>query len=281
MGCTSSKGKAKAEAEAPHLLKDTKTQGSTSQKSITFEKTSDRIHDRPSSPKPGENKNSTNQAAHERQKSVTAGLRIERTGSQSSGDSSADRKSRIMKKKLSDSQDGSKGRNSNLQETLIAVNSATTNVRDFYEGIDEEDSVMGTGRWGVVKVITRKRDGKKFACKIVKLDDNMTDAQFDELRQEIDALRQLDHVAIAKLFETYEEPGFRLYLVMELLTGGELYSALVERSPTGRFDELRTRKLARRMCLRLLTFTTRVSYTEISSLRTFASAETRRRTRSF
>lgn len=38
-----------------------------------------------------------------------------------------------------------------------------------------------------------------------------------------------------------------LYLIMELLTGGELYSALVERSPTGRFDEIRTRKLARRM----------------------------------
>ena len=249
MGCASSKDDGKKGVSSPKPLidtKDNKTQGSNSQKSITFDKTSER----PASPKPQDSKSSIQQqqAAHERQKSVTAGLRIERTGSQSSGENSGghDRKSRL-KKKGSDTQDGSKIRNSNLQENLVAVNSSTTNVREYYDGIDDEDNVIGSGNWGVVKVVTRKRDGKKFACKIVKLGDHMTDSQFDELRTEIDALRQLDHVAIAKLFETYEEPGLRLYLVMELLTGGELYSALVERSPTGRFDELRTRKLARRM----------------------------------
>lgn len=244
MGCGGSKDSAKA-AEAPKDLKDTKTTGSNSQKSITFEKTADKALERTSSPLKSDGKSAQ---GHERQKSVTATLRIERTGSQSSGDSAADRKSR-MKKKLSDTQsDGSmKMRNSNLQENLIAVNSANTDVRDYYDGIDDEDNILGSGNWGVVKVVLRKRDGKKFACKIVKLDESMTDAQFEELRTEIEALRQLDHVAIAKLFETYEEPGQRLYLVMELLTGGELYTALVERSPTGRFDEIRTRKLARRM----------------------------------
>lgn len=136
---------------------------------------------------------------------------------------------------------------SNLHESLVPMNASNMPIRDYYDGVDDSDSVIGSGNWGVVKVIYRKRDQRKFACKIVKLDDEMTDEQFAELRSEIDALRQLDHVAIAKLYETFEEPGENLYLVMELLTGGELYNALVERSPTGRFDEIRTRRLAKRM----------------------------------
>ncbi|KAH9254644.1 hypothetical protein BASA81_007401 [Batrachochytrium salamandrivorans] len=162
---------------------------------------------------------------HERQKSVT--------GEKFNLDE--DMASRLQRKQ------------SNLHESLVPMNTTTTPIRDYYDGVDESDSVIGSGNWGVVKVIYRKRDQRKFACKIVKLDDEMTDEQFAELRSEIDALRQLDHVAIAKLYETFEEPGEYLYLVMELLTGGELYNALVERSPTGRFDEIRTRRLAKRM----------------------------------
>jgi len=185
---------------------------------------------------------------HERGRSVTGGMqRTTSTNSASSDDNSNKNRRSLQMKKSPSGEVPTAKRNSGLAESLVALNSTTTNVRDFYDGIDVDDAIMGTGNWGVVKIITRKRDGKRFACKIVKLDDNMTDEQFDELRAEIEALRQLDHVAIAKLFETFEEPGHRLYLVMELLMGGELYSALVERSPTGRFDEIRTRKLARRM----------------------------------
>jgi len=238
MGCSSS---TQSEVKTKELVEK-------NAKSITFDKTSDKLPEKPSSPRLVESKSLENikESGHERQKSVTAGLRTERTGSQSSGEAVPERKLSRLKKKSSEGPD-MKARASNMQENLIALNSANTDVHDFYDGIEDDDGVIGSGNWGVVKVVTRKRDGKKFACKIVKLSDKMTDGQYEELRTEIDALRQLDHVAIAKLFETYEAPGERLYLIMELLTGGELFTALVERSPTGRFDEIRTRKLARRM----------------------------------
>ena len=47
------------------------------------------------------------------------------------------------------------------------------------------------------------------------------------LKNEINILQQLDHPNIVKLYETYESPD-ELYLVMELCTGGELCTRLME-----------------------------------------------------
>jgi len=240
MGCSSSKKELAPIKAIKESVDKENLKSSASQKSITFDKSAT---DKPSTPKQSSAKSV---AGHERQKSVTAGLRPERTGSQSSGESGSEKKNRL-KKKGSDSQETVKHRGSNLQDHFLALNPSSMDVREFYEGVDAEDNILGSGNWGVVKVVTRKRDGKRFACKIIKLEDKTKESEIEELRMEIDALRQLDHVAIAKLFETFEEPGSRLYLIMELLTGGDLYTALVVRSPTGRFDEIRTRKLARRM----------------------------------
>ncbi len=41
------------------------------------------------------------------------------------------------------------------------------------------------------------------------------------LQQEVDILSQLDHPNVVKLFEIFDE-GACLYLVMELMSGGEV-----------------------------------------------------------
>jgi calcium-dependent protein kinase len=47
------------------------------------------------------------------------------------------------------------------------------------------------------------------------------------LKNEVDILHKVDHPHIAKYFETYDEPNY-IYMVMELLPGGELYDKIID-----------------------------------------------------
>ncbi|NWY96139.1 CDPK3 kinase, partial [Loxia curvirostra] len=47
-------------------------------------------------------------------------------------------------------------------------------------------------------------------------------------RQEIDIMKNLDHPNIVKLFETFEDDE-KIYLIMELCTGGELFDKIVKK----------------------------------------------------
>ncbi|GBG27071.1 Protein kinase, putative [Hondaea fermentalgiana] len=114
-------------------------------------------------------------------------------------------------------------------------------------GASEEDGWLGSGNWGQVRVVTRRDDKRKFACKILRLSKNMTPHRRQELLDEILVLSKLDHPHIAKLYETYEEEGLNLYLIMELLEGGELFKRLTVDSHKGRFTEVDARNTTRQM----------------------------------
>ena len=47
----------------------------------------------------------------------------------------------------------------------------------------------------------------------------------ESLKNEVDILKKLDHPHISKLLELYDEPQY-IYMVLELLPGGELYDRL-------------------------------------------------------
>ena len=58
-------------------------------------------------------------------------------------------------------------------------------------------------------------------------------------KTEIEILRNLDHPHIIKLFETYEDER-KIYLVMELCEGGELFDNIMKE---GHFTEVKARKI--------------------------------------
>ena len=56
------------------------------------------------------------------------------------------------------------------------------------------------------------------------------------MKNEVDILHKLDHPHIAKYFETYDEPNY-IYMVMELLPGGELYDKIIDSNTDVPFTE--------------------------------------------
>lgn len=97
---------------------------------------------------------------------------------------------------------------------------------------------MGRGTTSTCYRCARRSDGRRFACKIIEKRRLAASPRKRaeiavQLRREVDVLRSVDHPNIAKLEAAFENEAF-LILVMELLEGGELFDAIVEK---GRFSE--------------------------------------------
>jgi calcium/calmodulin-dependent protein kinase I len=78
----------------------------------------------------------------------------------------------------------------------------------------------------VVKLASPKDGGPKVAVKIV----NKRDADFDKasLQQEIAIMKKVDHPNCIKLHEVFNEKS-KMYLVLDLVTGGELFDRIIAR----------------------------------------------------
>ena len=96
-------------------------------------------------------------------------------------------------------------------------------VEDKYELRD----VLGTGAFSqVVLGESKDRPGELHAIKCI--DRKALRGKEDSLDNEIKVLRKLRHPNIVRLLETFEDKN-KVYLVMELVTGGELFDRIVEK----------------------------------------------------
>jgi calcium-dependent protein kinase len=129
-----------------------------------------------------------------------------------------------------------------LQENLVQ-NRASQDIAEYYSMNDDTEAVLGVGMSGQVRKITRLSDGKVFALKTIVTHDMGEEAR-EELQNEIQILKGLDHPHIGKLYETFEDPNVQIHLVLELCTGGELFDRLMEKKL---FREDQTAPLTRNM----------------------------------
>merc|ERR1712079_766196 len=98
----------------------------------------------------------------------------------------------------------------------------TPTVEDKYDMKD----VLGTGAFSQVRLAECRGDGHMYAIKII--DKKALKGKEDSLENEIRVLKRLDHRNVVKLLEAYESRTC-VYLVMELVTGGELFDRIVEK----------------------------------------------------
>lgn len=87
--------------------------------------------------------------------------------------------------------------------------------------------MLGTGAFSEVRLAeSKEKAGQLFAVKII--DKKALKGKEDSLENEIMILRKLRHPNIVQLLETFEDKN-KVYLIMELVTGGELFDRIVEK----------------------------------------------------
>jgi len=84
---------------------------------------------------------------------------------------------------------------------------------------------LGTGSFATVKRAVHKSDGKQYAIKIIKKS-KLNAEELAVVHDEVEIMHKLNHANCVQLFEMYETPK-KIFMVMELLTGGELFDRIV------------------------------------------------------
>lgn len=86
-------------------------------------------------------------------------------------------------------------------------------------------TVLGHGASGQVLMATHRQNGKKYACKVVRKDSNINDAQ--SMSTEIEIMKRIRHRHVVSMYELYETPKC-LWMVLELVLGGDLHHFLAK-----------------------------------------------------
>lgn len=101
---------------------------------------------------------------------------------------------------------------------------------------------LGEGTYGKVKWAVNINTGQEVAIKIMKPQEVKDKG---DIEREINILKLLKHPNIVELYESiHDEPNGKVYLVLELVNGGELFDYIVAR---GRVKEKEARKLFRQI----------------------------------
>lgn len=106
---------------------------------------------------------------------------------------------------------------------------------------------LGSGSFATVKRCVRLKDKRQFALKIVKKK-GMDAKELESLKQEVQILMNLNHPNIVKLYEVFDTSK-RMYMVMDLLIGGELFDRIVKK---GSFSEAEAASLIKQVTSALI-----------------------------
>ena len=105
------------------------------------------------------------------------------------------------------------------------VGKAEGKVTDKYDIIKE----IGSGGFSRCLLVKNKITNQSFACKELQ---KKSVSDYEGLMREVNLMIKLDHPNIIKLYEYYEDEK-KIYLIMELCTGGELFDRIVQNTENG------------------------------------------------
>lgn len=109
----------------------------------------------------------------------------------------------------------------------------------------EMGEVIGTGQFAKVRRVFDRKTRKQFACKVIeKAKANPATSRNNAFMDEVEILTKVSHENIVSIEEIFETNKF-LYLILELVTGGELFDLVVN----GALKEERARNIIRQCLL--------------------------------
>jgi len=101
---------------------------------------------------------------------------------------------------------------------------------------------LGRGAFSIVYMAVNKATNINYAVKVINKKDLGKDYE-KNLKMEVDILKKVNHPNIIALKELFDTPD-KLYLIMELVTGGELFDKIVEK---GSYTENEASQLVRKI----------------------------------
>lgn len=117
-------------------------------------------------------------------------------------------------------------------------------IEEVYDGV-HTGPILGQGISGLVRLVTHRTTGHKFAVKCLELNKINSVQGLRQLREEIEIMCELDHPNIVRLEEVYESHA-EIYLVQELCTGGDLFDRLDEQ-PDEHYTEAECARMVKQM----------------------------------
>lgn len=133
---------------------------------------------------------------------------------------------------------------SNRCNSLVHIEAASRSIESVYDGV-HDGLVLGYGIGGLVRMITHRETGATYALKTLSLSQIETRTGLQQLRDEVAILMEIDHPNIVKLEGVYEDAN-DIYLVQELLKGGDLFDRL-DAQPEEHYNEAQCARLVKQM----------------------------------
>lgn len=93
---------------------------------------------------------------------------------------------------------------------------------------------LGTGSFATVKRAIRKKDKREFAIKIIKKS-KLNEEELAVVHDEVNIMHSIEHENCVMLYEMFES-NKKVFMVLELLEGGELFDRIVARGSYSESD---------------------------------------------
>eukprot|EP00043_Microstomoeca_roanoka_P013660 m.134043 g.134043 ORF g.134043 m.134043 type:complete len:479 (-) comp15814_c1_seq1:495-1931(-) len=100
---------------------------------------------------------------------------------------------------------------------------------------------LGTGNFAVVRLVEQRATKQKYACKVINK--ALCSGKEDMIETEINVLKKVKHKYIVGMHECFDTQD-KLYLVLDYVSGGELFDRIVEE---GNFTEADASRITKQM----------------------------------
>jgi len=129
-----------------------------------------------------------------------------------------------------------------LIQNLVAEH-IQAGVHDIYD--TAYGKVLGSGISGTVRAVRHKITKVEYAMKTLSKERIISENKMQELKNEIELMKEVDHPNIIRLMEVFET-DHHIFLIIELCTGGELLQRL-QSQPHYHYSEITAMQLVRKI----------------------------------